>query len=56
MATACCGWARMDSAGALMVLAFGAGVLCGAVVARALVSERLSAHWDRFWYEFWRVK
>ncbi len=45
----------MDSAGALMVLAFGAGVLCGAVVARVLVSERWSAHWDRFWYDFWKT-
>lgn len=45
----------MDS-GALMVLVFAAGVLCGAVVMRALIYERLSAHWDRFWYEYWQSR
>lgn len=46
----------MDSTGVWMLLMFGAGALCGAVIANALLQERLSAHWDRFWYEFWSAR
>lgn len=38
-----------------MVMAFAAGAACGAVIARALLAERASAHWERFWYDFWKT-
>jgi hypothetical protein len=38
------------------MLFFAFGLVCGYVLTRALLSERISTHWERFWYEFWRVQ